>query len=145
MKRQRKEESFIKKPVYPGGPRALKAFVTGNLKYPTEALERKIEGTVHLRYTINHKGVVVSSKIIAGLGHGCDEEADRLVKLLQFEVPKNRGVRVQFHKTLRIHFRLPASNPEPQPGGFQYTYTAATSKPKEAPAEKGGYSYTIKF
>lgn len=146
MKKSRKDESFIKKPVYPGGPKALREKVTQHLQYPAEALKHKISGTVHIRYTIDHKGTVIQSKIIAGIGYGCDEEAARLVRLLQFQVPKNRGVRVQFHKTLRVHFRLPAEKTKPAPTNqVQYSYVQKESDSGGDHSSGGGYTYTVSF
>ena len=82
MKKERKGKHFIKKPIYKGGPSALKQFISQQMQYPKEALAQKKEGTVLIRYTINHLGKVVDTKIISGIGFGCDEEADRLVRLL---------------------------------------------------------------
>ncbi len=155
MQKERKDKHFIKKPIYEGGPKAMKAFIGKHMRYPKEAMENKTEGTVHIKFDINHLGEVTDTKIISGLGHGCDEEAARLVKLLKFQVPKNRGVRVIFHKTLQIHFRLPQSQPtlpksRPQQAAGQFVYQVVpTSKPQKKeppkkPKEKT-YSYTIKF
>lgn len=144
MKKERKDKNFIKKPVYPGGPAAMRAFIKQNLKYPPEAVEKGIEGTVSLKYTIDHKGNVSDAHVISGLGYGCDEEAKRLVRLFKFEVPKTRGVKVQFHKDMHVHFRLPKKKAVP-PQQFvpQYTYTPA--KKPAAPAKQPGssVSYTI--
>ncbi len=135
-----KKKQFIKRPKYPGGPKAMRAFIQRNLRYPPEAWERGIEGTVHIRFTIDHKGEVIATKILSGLGHGCDEEAIRLVKLLRFEVPKNRKVRVVFHKTLHIHFRKPAQTPT----ALSYRYVEA-SKKDDGEDNTSGYHYTIDF
>ncbi|MCB0572704.1 MAG: energy transducer TonB [Phaeodactylibacter sp.] len=148
MPKEKKDKHFIKKPIYPGGPRAMKAFIGQNMQYPPEALSNKVEGTVYINYTIDYQGKVTDAKVIAGLGHGCDEEAARLVRLLQFEVPKARGVKVQFHNDIQIHFRLPRKKAAPaKPSGtLQYSYT---EKKKERDTEtkgkgqSGGYSYTI--
>ena len=153
MSKEKKDKNFIKKPIYDGGPRALKAFIHENLRYPEAALEEKVEGTVVLKYSIDHKGNVVDTKVISGLGHGCDEEAIRLTRLLKFEVPKTRGVKVLFHRDIKIHFRLPkqkARKVNAPATGMQYSYTVTTTKKgpsKETPeGEKGGgYSYTISF
>ncbi len=106
MKREKKEKHFIKKPIYPGGTTAFRKFIKEHLKYPDEALKNRIEGTVRVRYEINYKGNVVDAKVLSGLGHGCDEEAKRLVRMLKFEVPPTRNVKVLFHKTTNIHFKL---------------------------------------
>ena len=147
MAKERKDKHFIKKPKYPGGPSAMRKFIRENLKYPKEAQENKIEGTVTIKYDIDYKGKVIDTHIISGLGFGCDEEADRLVRLLKFEVPRTRGVRVLFHKELHVHFRLPKKKKVPQQIGYQYVVT----KPKkQAPVEKsrpssGSYHYTLKI
>lgn len=146
MQKERKDKHFIKKPIYPGGRDALKKFIGSNLKYPKEALENKIEGTVSLKYTIDYKGNVIESHIISGLGHGCDEEALRLANLLKFEVPKSgKKVRVHFHKDLHIHFRLPKKKPQKKVQmSYQYTKTSPKSSPKTSKKKSGdSYGYTI--
>ena len=67
MKKERKESSFIKKPVYLGGSKAMKEFIAKELVYPKEALENKIEGTVRMRYDIDYKGIVFNVYILSGL------------------------------------------------------------------------------
>ena len=130
----------------------MKAFIGKNLRYPKEALKDKIEGTVALKYSIDYKGNVVDAKVISGLGHGCDEEAVRLARMLKFEVPRTRGMKVLFHKDIKIHFRLPKQKPQPAKKApaptVQYSYTEKKKgKPDEAPPnkEEGGYSYTVTF
>jgi TonB family protein len=144
MQKEKKDKHFVKKPSFKGGTKALRQFVKQELKYPQQAVEAKVEGTVSLSYTINYKGKVVAAKVISGLGYGCDEEAERIVRLLQFEVPKTRKLRVQFHKTIQIHFRLPKKRSSPAPA-VQYTITPAAAAPKKSPENKDGYSYTIQW
>ncbi len=148
MKKHRKDDSFIKKPVFPGGQAGINAVIKKHLTYPKKALDAKKEGTVHLRYEIDYKGKVTGSKIISSLGYGCDEEAQRLVKLLVFEVPKNpRKMKIKFHKTIRIHFRLAKTQTEAL--SLAYTTTPAKSIPKSASTgnkpKPSSYSYTISW
>ncbi len=146
MKKERKEKNFIKKPVYPGGSKAMKAFVNEHLQYPEEAAKHGIEGTVSLRYRINHEGKVDHVDIISGLGYGCDEEAVRVVKLLRFQVDKVRKLRVTFHKNIHVHFKKPKVKQRKQEIRYQYTTTPAAGKTeKPAAPEKKGYAYTIRF
>ncbi len=108
MDKNSRDNKFIRKPIYPGGNAAYKNFITSNLKYPKSALDNRIEGKVRLRYAINYKGEVTDVKVQSSLGHGCDEEAIRIIKLLKFEVPKGpRKMKVLFHKTVTINFKLP--------------------------------------
>jgi protein TonB len=148
VQKEKKDKHFIKKPTYPGGRKALQEFISKNLKYPAEALQNKIEGTVNLKYTIDHKGKVIDTQVISGPGHGCNEEAERLAKLLRFDVPgQARKVRVTFTKDLHIHFRLPKTKKKAaQPARMKYTYTTAKTEPSEAKSpSSGSYTYTIKF
>lgn len=109
MRKQKKDKDFIKSAYYEGGRAALEAFVKKELRYPKEALEAKIEGTVSVRYTVDYKGKVTDAHIISGLGHGCDEEALRIVKSLSFKVPNDGKIKSKYTRKLHIHFRLPGS------------------------------------
>lgn len=136
MQREKKDKHFIKKPYYEGGLNAMRQFITSKLSYPEEALEKKIEGTVHVRYTIDRAGQVIAAKVIAGIGYGCDEEAIRVVRLLQFVAPRNLVQNIKFHKTIQIHFRLPSNHRHqeqelPQEGGIQYTYSIVPSSERQ--------------
>ncbi len=143
MKRTRRDKDFVKKPYYLGGIRAMRKFIDAHRRYPQEALSSRIEGSVQVRYTIDHKGKVVDTKVIAGIGSGCDEEAQRIVRLLTFEVPKTHKVRVLFHKTIRIHFRLPKKTP---PGKQSVRYEMTTKKKKEIRDEsRTSYYYKINW
>lgn len=146
MQKEKKDKHFIKKPVYPGGIKAMRKLIQENLSYPEEALANKIEGTVVLKYDIDHHGHVVDAKVIAGIGHGCDEEAIRLVKMFRFDAPKNRGVKVRFHKDIHIHFRLPKRKAAPKAEATTVTYTISTPSAPNQEEKKsetgGGYSYT---
>ena len=128
MAKERKEKHFINKPIYEGGIAAMKQFIALNKIYPDTAQKAGIEGTVVLRYSINHKGIVTDAKVISGVGGGCDEEAIRLVKLLKFKVAKNRGVRATFHKDIKIHFRKPKAAATLPSSKVQYAYTVSPAK-----------------
>ena len=143
MKKEIKDKHFIKKPFYPGGDKAIKEFIRKHKRYPKEALDKKIEGTVSIRYTINYRGNVVRVKILAGLGHGCDEEASRIVKLLKFKVPKTRKARVQFQKNMHIHFKLPKLVQKTTK--IVYTATKEKKEEKPKPNRSGSLYYKIEW
>ena len=145
-----KKTVFIHQPQYKGGPKELTKFIYSNLRYPKEAFDAGIEGTVYVEYDIDYQGNVVATRALQGLGHGCDEEACRVVQLLKFDVERNRGVHVLFHQKVKVQFKKPKQLPAPQPVPQQqmqlaYTITPTTPpKPEEKPAEVT-YSYTIKI
>lgn len=160
MQKKASDKHFIKKPTYIGGLKAMREFIAKEMKYPESALKNKIEGSVFLKYEVDHKGAVTSSRVLSSLGYGCDEEAKRIVSKLKFYVGKNpRKLRFKFNKSIRIKFRLPkkkvtktvvkpklktAAAPK-QTRKIVYTVTS-TAKEKATPKPNtGGYSYTIKI
>lgn len=153
MEKDKKKTMFIRQPEFPGGPKELSKFIYGNVRYPQAAFDANIEGTVYIEYEIDYQGNVVDTRVLQGIGHGCDEEACRVVKMLKFEVGKNRGVKVAFHRKVNIQFKKPLQQPAAPMSVVQVQYNyAVTSAPapvdkqeeKKAP-EGNTYSYTIQL
>ena len=153
-KSSRKPNSFLNKPIFEGGIKAMRTLIKENLVYPDSALKEKVEGSVKIKYDIDYKGNVIKTKVIKGLGHGCDEEAQRLVKLFKFKIGKTRKVRVIFHKNIQINFKLPKEKPKvkkappKQKMAIQYKVTQKpqSNEPKTEKKQGGSsYSYTIKI
>lgn len=139
MQKNKKPESFIKAPTYPGGKKAMDEFIRVNLKYPEEAIQNKVEGTVMVDYDIDAYGKVISTRLKHGIGYGCDEEALRLVSMLQFTKKKYQGVRVVFHQSIGIHFRLnTAVKPPEQQQTITYNYVE-----KKQNDSSSGYTITL--
>ena len=166
MKKEKKPGSFIKPPQYPGGKTALLKFVKENIKYPAAAAKEMLKGTVHLEYKVNAKGKVSSVKIKNGIGHGCDAEAIRVVKMLEYKPQKNRNLKVHSRKTIRIKFEPPKEikkvkriKMEPnavkrsiQPTSYSYVITPkvtvkeeSTKDEKSRTVKKRVYTYKIKI
>lgn len=99
----------MKRPEYPGGKTAFKEYVKKNLVYPEEALEEGVEGVVHLSARIDDNGQVSEIAVEKGIGSGCDEEAQRLIKNVQFGAVRNKGIRLKTKQRFRIEFRLPTT------------------------------------
>lgn len=149
MKKEKKPRQFKRKPQYPGGQQAMKDFLRKELKYPQEALAAKIEGSELVQFTVNHLGSVIYTKVISGIGYGCDEEAERVVRALQFAADKNRGYKSKNTQTLGIHFRLPKKQQDQSPA-ISITYTIGPVESNHAPEDKdddpsGAYEYTIEW
>ncbi|MBK9540823.1 MAG: energy transducer TonB [Bacteroidetes bacterium] len=135
----RKPESFIRQPNYPGGKAAMDKFITENLRYPDEAITNKIEGTVAVEFDLDVYGEVLDAKIKHGIGYGCDEEALRLVRMFKFEKKKYKGMRVIFHKSISIHFKLTPVTKLPEPEQtIKYQYAE-----KKEPGKDNTYSYKV--
>jgi TonB family protein len=143
MKKERKQQDFLVKPYYSGGPKALSAFIYSHLVYPQEAIDHKTEGTVVIVIDINHKGEVINSKIKQSLGHGCDEAAREVVNKLHFNLDQvvRRGKTI-FHKTLNIHFKLPKIDITPI-ATTELKYTITKKKEEKSSDDSSSYHYTI--
>jgi len=141
MKKDKKSKKFLNLPLYPGGKTAFQEFIRENLKYPEEALKHKIEGKVYLGYQVNDNGEVVDAYVIKGIGYGCDEEAVRVVKLLQYNKVTNRGMRLVSSMKTTIGFNLNETKQE-----LKYNYVHHKPEVKENPVPaKVVYGYTISF
>lgn len=104
---RKSQPHFHNLPTYRGGAEELDKFIANNLSYPDEAFASGVEGDVHIKYDVNHLGMIVKLVIMTGIGHGCNEEALRLVKLLRYQGARNAGgVKVMGHYDIVIHFRL---------------------------------------
>jgi len=146
-----KKTVFIHQPQFKGGPKELTKFIYTHLRYPKEAFEAGVEGTVFIEYDIDYLGNVVATRVVQGLGHGCDEEACRVVQMMKFDVERNRGVHVLFHQKVKVLFKMPkqvqAQPPAASPQ-MQVAYTVTSSAPLPSPKEKPAevvYNYTFKL
>lgn len=101
----------------------MREFLKKNLRYPKEALEKGIEGDVIVRFKVNEQGKVLEPKVVNGPGHGCDEEAVRLVSMIRYDAVKNRGVKVTTNNRMKIPFRI--SRKQKPATRLSYTYTPA--------------------
>jgi len=143
--KNQKKKSFLRIPTYPGGKEAYLNFIKENIIYPEQALSDRIEGHVHITYTVNNIGEIVDVEVTKGIGSGCDEEAVRVIRLMQYEAARNRGVKMKVQMKTRIHFKLP----EIVQGGIkaspQLNYTPVTQEKANSPEPKSQavYNYTI--
>lgn len=95
-----------KEPVPQGGMNALKVFVAQNLKYPQEAIDNKIKGTVVLEVTISSNGDIKNIIIIKSVGSGCDAEAMRLITVGPKWIPAAaNGIAFEEKREVKIKFK----------------------------------------
>jgi TonB family protein len=88
-------------------PKALNMEVIGqNLRYPEAAHAAKVEGRVVISFVVDETGQVTRPSVLQGIGHGCDEEALRVVQLLRFEPGQKDGKVVPTKLALPINFKL---------------------------------------
>jgi TonB family protein len=145
LKKQARPEHFFHKPRYPGGKKAMDEFIRINMQYPEEAIRNNIQGIVSLKFDIDEFGIVGNVQLIHGIGFGCNEEAVRLVKSLQFEKTKKQGLKVTFHHSLNIHFRLPIPIKPPGKETLQIQYEIKNNPEPPKPEGSKSYNYSIKL
>lgn len=93
-------------PAFPGGDVALVKFLSSKVQYPAAALDRALSGKVHVTFTVDPEGHLHAPRVVRGLGHGLDEEAPRLVRLMPWWTPgKVHGQPVWVSVTMPIVFR----------------------------------------
>lgn len=89
-------------PEYQGGMAEMVNFIGKNLKYPEQAVKANIIGKVIVKIIIEKDGSVNSVSFLKGIGFGCDEEVERIVKIM----PKWKAG-VKDGKAVRTSFVLP--------------------------------------
>lgn len=94
-------------PEFPDGVKAMYRFLSDNIKYPTIARENNIEGTVYVGFVVGRDGTIRNVTVKRGIGGGCNEEAERVVKLMpKWHAGKQNGKEVSVNFTIPIKFTL---------------------------------------
>ncbi|NVN94715.1 MAG: M56 family metallopeptidase [Bacteroidetes bacterium] len=99
-------------PEFIGGQEAMMKHIIDNVKYPQEAKEKGIEGTVYVSFVVEINGEVSDVKVIRSANPLLDDEAIRVVKMMTNKwkagMQNGKVVRVQFN--LPIKFTLDKEN-----------------------------------
>lgn len=69
-------------PQFPGGAVEMMKWLTANLRYPSSAQRKKIEGKVMVQFIIDSSGDMTDLKIIKSLEASCDREALRVMRMM---------------------------------------------------------------
>lgn len=94
-------------PVFPGGEEALRKFLKDNIRYPQQALDASLQGTVFVTFVVEQDGSIGNARVLRGIGKGCDEEALRVVKMMPAWKPgTQRGKPVKVQINLPVRFAL---------------------------------------
>ncbi len=89
-------------PEFKGGQVALYEYLIDNLQYPADAKANCIKGTVYVKFVINETGQVSEANVARGLGHGCDEEALRVINSMPTWQPGTQN-----DKPVSVAFTMP--------------------------------------
>jgi TonB family protein len=85
----------------------INGYMQQNLHYPADAVQKKIEGRVTLRFLITNTGDVSDVTVIRGVDPILDEEALRVVRNMpKWKPGMQNGKTVDVYYTLPVSFRL---------------------------------------
>lgn len=102
-----RESEVNPKPQFRGGDAALKKYLAQNVKYPQEALKKRIQGSVRIGFTVNPDGSIVNAKVERKVNPLLDNEALRVVKAMPKWTPgKLNGEPVPVKMYIPVGFRL---------------------------------------
>lgn len=94
-------------PEYPGGMSEFMKFIAQNIKYPTDALQGKVEGRVIARFVVCKDGSISDIEIMRSVSPSLDAEAVRVLKLMpKWKPGRQRGRAVPVKFTVPVTFRL---------------------------------------
>lgn len=95
-------------PAHPEtGNRAFKQYLEKNHKYPREARDQNVEGTVIIEFKVDATGALSEFRIVRGIGNGCDEEVIRLILQGAKWVPTTKdGTPVNDKARVKFKFEL---------------------------------------
>lgn len=102
-----RESEVNPKPQFKGGDAAYKKYLAQNVKYPQEALKKRIQGSVRIGFTVNPDGSIVNAKVERKVNPLLDNEALRVVKSMpKWNPGKLNGEPVPVKMYVPVNFRL---------------------------------------
>ena len=94
-------------PEFVGGMAECMKYLAANVKYPTEAIEKGIQGRVIVQMVVTKEGDIAETKIARGIDPLLDAEALRVVSSMpKWKPGKQKGEAVNVMYTLPVMFRL---------------------------------------
>ena len=91
---------------YPGGASAWQRYLNKNLRYPQDAIDNEIQGTVVVQFIVDKQGMVSDVEAISGPQQLRDEAVRVIKKSGQWTPAVQNGRQVKSYKKQPIVFRL---------------------------------------
>ena len=91
---------------YPGGPGAWMRYLNKTFRYPQEAQDNEIQGTVVVQFIVDKAGVVSDVEAISGPKELRDEAVRVIKKSGSWTPAVQNGRQVKSYKKQPIQFRL---------------------------------------
>ena len=94
-------------PMFPGGMAELMKYLQKEIKYPKEAMEKKIQGRVIVQFVVNKDGSICEDTVVKSVDPQLDAEAIRVIRSMPDWTPgKQKGEPVRVRFTLPVTFRM---------------------------------------
>jgi protein TonB len=93
---------------YPGGASAWQRYLNKSLRYPQDAIDNEIQGTVIVQFIVDKAGMVSDVEAVAGPNELRDEAVRVIKKSGQWTPAVQNGRQVKSYKKQPIVFRLEA-------------------------------------
>jgi TonB family protein len=95
-------------PEFKGGIREFYKFLAMNIRYPPNAAKSGVGGRVMLSFVVCEDGTMCEYKVENRVGYGLDEEALRVVKLMngKWEPGELRGQKVKVKYNVPVNFQI---------------------------------------
>jgi TonB family protein len=94
-----------KLPQFPGGTETFYRFISKNLRYPTDALDKNIKGRVNVTFVVERDGSLSDMRTLSSPAAALADEAMRVMSLSPKWIPgEQNGRRVAVQYTLPIVF-----------------------------------------
>ena len=91
-----------------GGIPGLMKFISSNLKYPAEALDKGIQGRVIVQFIVEKDGSLSNINVVRGVDPLLDDEAVRIIESSpKWKPGKQKGQAVSVKFTVPIRFKIP--------------------------------------
>ena len=107
-------------PEFVGGMAECMKYLAANVNYPTEAIEKGIQGRVIVQMVVTKEGDIADTKIARGIDPLLDAEALRVVSgMPKWKPGKQKGEAVNVRYTLPVMFRLEGDNTDKKEASTQ--------------------------
>ena len=125
-------------------------FLFDNIKYPTIAQEKGVQGRVICNFVVEKDGSISDIQVVRGVDPSLDKEAVRVIEAMpKWTSGKQNGEVVRVRFTLPVIFRLAKGSPSPPPpipasvkeSKSNETFDVVDKQPEYA----GGQSVMMKF
>ena len=94
-------------PTFPGGEAKLMEYIGQNIQYPQSAIETGVQGRVFVGFVVETDGSISNVKTLRGVGGGCDEEAERVVKSMpKWKPGRHHDENVRVSYMIPVNFKL---------------------------------------